>query len=178
MRSIAFAETHNWTDRVPCVTETNNKVCISRIFLAEFHAICSPYNVVLHGFRREVWSFQKKVSIFKGRDAHRCHNARTKRILFLKNATPPMQNLEYFRGAAELNLKSYLRMEPESVIGVSNILDLAWFGLTSKHSRQEVCIFSKSVAISCGRDAHRCLHAGCVHECVMCDLWCLMCDVP
>ena len=46
MRSTAFAETNNWTDRVPCVTETNNKVCISRIFLAEFYAICSPYNMV------------------------------------------------------------------------------------------------------------------------------------
>ena len=34
------------TDRVPCVTETNNKVCISRTFPAEFYQMCSPYNVV------------------------------------------------------------------------------------------------------------------------------------
>ena len=39
-----------------------------------------------------------------------------------------MQNLGYFRDFAEWNLKVYLSMEAESVIGVSNSRDLAWLG--------------------------------------------------
>ena len=49
-----------------------------------------------------------------------------------------MQNLGYFRDFAEWNLKVYLSMEAESVIGVSNSRDLAWLGLKSKHFRLEV----------------------------------------
>ena len=41
-------------------------------------------------FTLEVSIFPKKVSIFDWRDAHRCHHARTKRTLFLKNAGPPV----------------------------------------------------------------------------------------
>ena len=74
----------------------------------------------------------------QGRGAHRCHHAATKCILFLKNARPPMQNLDYFRDFAEWILKVYLSMEAESVIGVSNSCDLAWLGLKSKHFRWEV----------------------------------------
>ncbi len=37
-----------------------------------------------------------------------------------------MQNLDYFRELAEWSLKVYLSMEAESVIGVSNLCDLAW----------------------------------------------------
>ena len=44
-----------------------------------------------------------------------------------------MQNLEAFRDGAELHLKVYLCMEAESVIGVSNSYDLAWYGLKSKY---------------------------------------------
>ena len=47
---------------------------------------------------------------------------------FLKNAGPPMQNLEDFRDIARWSLKVYLSMEAESVIGVSNSCDLAWLG--------------------------------------------------
>ena len=36
-----------------------------------------------------------------------------------------MQNLEAFRDAAELTLKVSLRIDPESVTGVSNSCDLA-----------------------------------------------------
>ena len=46
-----------------------------------------------------------------------------------------MQNLEAFRGRAELNLKVYLSMATESAIGVSNSCDLAWLGLKGKHFR-------------------------------------------
>ena len=49
-----------------------------------------------------------------------------------------MQNLGYCRDAAALNLKVCLRMEAESVTGVSNSCDMAWFGLKSKHFRLEV----------------------------------------
>ena len=44
-----------------------------------------------------------------------------------------MQNLEAFRDIAKLNLKVYLSMRTESVIGVSNSCDLAWLELKSKH---------------------------------------------
>ena len=54
-----------------------------------------------------------------------------------------MQNLEAFRGAAELILKVSLRMGSESVIGVSNSCDLAWIGLKSEHFRLEVSVFRK-----------------------------------
>ena len=47
----------------------------------------------------------KNVVISRRRDAHRCHHAAAKCILVLKNATPPMQNLEAFREIAELTLR-------------------------------------------------------------------------
>ena len=49
-----------------------------------------------------------------------------------------MQNLEAFRDFTELMLKVYLRIGPESVVGVSNSCDLAWIRLKSKHFRLEV----------------------------------------
>ena len=49
-----------------------------------------------------------------------------------------MQNLEAFRGRAEMNLKVDLSMKTESAIGVSNSCDLAWIGVKSKHFRWEV----------------------------------------
>ena len=58
--------------------------------------------------------------------------------IILKNAGPPMQNLEALRGTAELSLKVSLRMGSESVIGVSNSYDLAWIGQKSEHFRREV----------------------------------------
>ena len=73
-----------------------------------------------------------------GRDAHRGHDAEGKCILYFKNAGPPMQNLEAFRGTAELNLKVSLRMGSESEIEVSNSCDLAWIGQKSQHFRWEV----------------------------------------
>ena len=57
-----------------------------------------------------------------GRNAH----------LFLKNAGPPMQNLEAFREVAELNLKVSFRIMTKSVIGVSNSCDLARLELKKK----------------------------------------------
>ena len=46
-----------------------------------------------------------------------------------------MQNLEAFRGLAELDLKVSLRIGLETVLGVSNSCDLAWIGLKSMHFR-------------------------------------------
>ena len=70
-------------------------------------------------------------------------HAAAKRILYFKNAGPPMQNLEAFREVTELILKVYLRIGLESVIGLSNSCDLAWIGLKSKHFTLEVWIFRK-----------------------------------
>ena len=46
-----------------------------------------------------------------------------------------MKNLDYFHVFAEWTIKVYLRMEAESVIGVSNSCDLAWLGLKGQHVR-------------------------------------------
>ena len=48
--------------------------------------------------------------VMLGRDAHRCLHAAAKCTLYLKDAGPPMQNLGYFRDAAELSLIVYVRM--------------------------------------------------------------------
>ena len=53
--------------------------------------------------------------------------------IILKNAGPPMQNLDPFREVAELILRVYLSMDAESVTGVSNSRDLAWSELKNKH---------------------------------------------
>ena len=50
---------------------------------------------------------------------------------FLKNATPPMQNLEAFREIAELTLKGYLFMRTASVIGYQ--IRVSWHGLGTRY---------------------------------------------
>ena len=49
-----------------------------------------------------------------------------------------MQNLEAFRGGAELDLKVYLSMATENVIQILNLCNLAWIGLKSMRFRWEV----------------------------------------
>ena len=89
-------------------------------------------------FRLEVSIFRKISCNFtrEGRTSMspRCSEMHT---LFQKCRTS-QQNLDPFRGIAELNLKVYLGIRTERVIGVSNSCDLAWFGLKSKHFRLEV----------------------------------------
>ena len=59
-------------------------------------------------------------------------------ILYLKNAGPPMQSIDYFRDFAELILEVYLSMQAESGMDVLNSYDLEWFALTSKYFTGEV----------------------------------------
>ena len=49
-----------------------------------------------------------------------------------------MQNLDYFSDFAKWSLKVYLSMKAESEIWISNLHDLVWLGLKSKHFRLEV----------------------------------------
>ena len=62
-----------------------------------------------------------------------------------------MQNLEAFRGFAELNLKVYLSMGTESVIGVSNSCDLAWCAQMRDVRRVCLCACTNNKVCTCAR---------------------------